>query len=219
MIVGAQQPYFLPWVGYWNKLLSVDVFIDMDQDQYERRDFFNRVTLNGKWLTVPTSAEYRAKVDTVKVCTTDLDKMVRTIKQTFAKAPYKDRLLPITDMMTLWQGVPPYMNLLNDLNRDMRDVVARALGIDLRGKIISAVPGVGETAQERLWSMLKQTCPQLTTYYAGGAGRAYMEPPYPHDVRFQTVHNTYGGDTVLKLIATEADPISAIRNAATWEKQ
>ena len=57
MIVGAHQPSFLPWLGYLDKVAKSDVFVVMDDLQYEAQNFQNRnkVLVQGgpQWLTVP----------------------------------------------------------------------------------------------------------------------------------------------------------------------
>lgn len=57
MIVAAHQPHYLPWLGYLDKLSKADVFVVMDDLQYEAQNFQNRqrVKLNNgvSWLTVP----------------------------------------------------------------------------------------------------------------------------------------------------------------------
>jgi len=57
MIVAAHQPSYLPWLGYLDKLAKADLFVVMDDLQYEAQNFQNRnrVKLNAgtAWLTVP----------------------------------------------------------------------------------------------------------------------------------------------------------------------
>ena len=57
MIVAAHQPSFLPWLGYLDKVAKSDVFVVMDDLQYEAQNFQNRnrVKLNDgtHWITVP----------------------------------------------------------------------------------------------------------------------------------------------------------------------
>jgi hypothetical protein len=57
MIVAAHQPAYLPWTGYLHKVARADLFVVMDDLQYEAQNFQNRNRLkvnNGVvWLTVP----------------------------------------------------------------------------------------------------------------------------------------------------------------------
>jgi hypothetical protein len=57
MILAAHQPHYLPWLGYLDKMARADVFVVMDDLQYEAQNFQNRnrLKLNGGagWMTVP----------------------------------------------------------------------------------------------------------------------------------------------------------------------
>ena len=60
MIVSIHQPNYLPWLGYFDKIIKSDIFVIFDDVQYPRgkKGFFgnrNQIkTNNGKmWLTVP----------------------------------------------------------------------------------------------------------------------------------------------------------------------
>ncbi|HWE27490.1 MAG TPA: WbqC family protein [Polyangia bacterium] len=57
MIVAAHQPHYLPWLGYLAKVAAADVFVVMDDLQYEEQNFQNRNRVKCNhgpiWLTVP----------------------------------------------------------------------------------------------------------------------------------------------------------------------
>ena len=57
MIVAAHQPHYLPWLGYLDKLARCDLFVVMDDLQYEPQNFQNRQRLKladgPHWFTVP----------------------------------------------------------------------------------------------------------------------------------------------------------------------
>ena len=57
MILAAHQPAFLPWLGYLDKMAKADVFVLMDDLQYEAQNFQNRNRIKlcsgTAWLTVP----------------------------------------------------------------------------------------------------------------------------------------------------------------------
>jgi hypothetical protein len=57
VILAAHQPSYLPWLGYLDKVARADVFVVMDDLQYEAQNFQNRnrAKLNSGpgWLIVP----------------------------------------------------------------------------------------------------------------------------------------------------------------------
>jgi hypothetical protein len=57
IVVGIHQPNFLPWLGFFHKLASSDVFVLLDSAQFSRGSRTNRVqVLAGDaptWITVP----------------------------------------------------------------------------------------------------------------------------------------------------------------------
>ena len=58
MVVSIHQPNYIPWLGFFNKILLSDTYVVFDDVQFPRgKDYANRnqiKTNNGKmWLTVP----------------------------------------------------------------------------------------------------------------------------------------------------------------------
>ena len=57
MIVAIHQPNFVPWLGYFDRMLRSDLFVLLDHVQFERRNYQNRALIRledeGRWLTVP----------------------------------------------------------------------------------------------------------------------------------------------------------------------
>jgi hypothetical protein len=68
MIVAAHQPHYLPWLGYLDKLAKADLFVIMDDLQYEAQNYQNRQRLKLQsgpaWLTVPL--ERGAQTDLIR---------------------------------------------------------------------------------------------------------------------------------------------------------
>jgi len=61
MTISAHQPAYLPWLGYFDKILRSDLFIFLDSIQFEKNSFTNRNMIkssNGAiWLTVPVKTK------------------------------------------------------------------------------------------------------------------------------------------------------------------
>lgn len=53
------QPTFLPWLGYFNLISRVDLFVILDSVQFESRSWQqrNKILINGisKWITIPVT--------------------------------------------------------------------------------------------------------------------------------------------------------------------
>ena len=135
MIVAAHQPAYLPWLGYLDKVAKADLFVVMDDLQFEAGNFQNRnrVKLNHgpAWLTVPLE---RGPQDQ-RIC----DKRIAnggsprehwqrrtwlTLETHYRKSPhfarYKDELADV--YARPWQA-------LIDLDAHLFDLARRWLGI------------------------------------------------------------------------------------------
>ena len=59
--IAIHQTNYLPWLGYFYKIANSDVFVFLDDVQFSKNSYTNRVQVFGKdekmrWLTVPVSA-------------------------------------------------------------------------------------------------------------------------------------------------------------------
>ncbi len=57
MILTAHQPAYMPWLGYFDKLIKSDKFVFLDSVQFEKNSYTNRNRIKtpqgDMWLTVP----------------------------------------------------------------------------------------------------------------------------------------------------------------------
>lgn len=57
LFVAGHQPHYIPWIGYFSKIMQADMFCLVDSVQYEKKYFQNRSKIrswSGEiWLTVP----------------------------------------------------------------------------------------------------------------------------------------------------------------------
>lgn len=92
--IAVMQPYFLPYIGYYQLMSAVDRFVVFDDVNYINRGWVNRnrLLLNGvaHTFTVPLRGASQNKM----ICEIELadddswrDKLLRTISHTYAKAP------------------------------------------------------------------------------------------------------------------------------------
>ena len=94
MKVACMQPYFLPYVGYWQLIKAVDKFVILDDVQYITRGWVNRnkIFVNGKenWITIPLkNANRNRMINEIEICDKSLwlPKFERSILYNFRKSP------------------------------------------------------------------------------------------------------------------------------------
>ncbi len=103
MKLGIMQPYFLPYIGYYQLIHAVDIFVVYDNIQYSKRGWINRnwILLDGKphlfSLPLQKDSDYlnineRYIADTF---VNDREKLLRRIEAAYRKAPYYNDVMPL----------------------------------------------------------------------------------------------------------------------------
>ena len=71
MIVSIHQPQYFPWMPYFKKIMRSDIFIFLDNVQFQKNGIINRNELknsNGRfWLTVPVMNISKKKILDVQI--------------------------------------------------------------------------------------------------------------------------------------------------------
>lgn len=61
MIISINQPAYLPWLGYFDRIEASDIHVVLDHVQYEKNSAINRNQIRSKegkfWLTIPVSTK------------------------------------------------------------------------------------------------------------------------------------------------------------------
>ena len=68
MRVAIMQPYFLPYLGYWQLMNYVDKFVIYDNIEYTKKGYINRNRLADGWMTLPL----KKAPDTSFICEREL---------------------------------------------------------------------------------------------------------------------------------------------------
>lgn len=182
MLVGIHQLHYLPWLRYFEKIARSDVFIVLDNIQYNKNGWQNRnkikTSQGATLLTVPIVAKHQQNLDEVRIVTDNpwAKKHWRSIEQSYSKAPffelYKDELQEIYDRT--W-------DTLNDLNRVMLEWYLEKLKIDTSIKYASRLNVPGD-ATERLINLIQAVGGDL--YYSGAyALDVYLDEKLLNDAR------------------------------------
>lgn len=174
MIVSINQPAYLPWLGYFQRIAVSDLHIVLDHVQFEKNSFTNRNRVHTNqgpcWLTVPVS---RDGAET-PICDLRIDNRVnwrrkhqQSLKQHYAKAPFKQDLMDICDA-----AYERSWDYLHDLCRFMTGRFLRYLKIDTE---IRYSRELGST--ERKSALVLDLCQKVgaDVYLSGALGRDYLD--------------------------------------------
>ena len=95
------QPYFFPYIGYFQLIAAVDLFIVYDNIKYTKKGWFNRNRLLQNGKDVMFSLSLKNDSDTLDVCERELaasfnrDKLLGQFKEAYRRAPYFAQTFPL----------------------------------------------------------------------------------------------------------------------------
>ena len=177
MIVGIHQPNFLPWIGYFYKMMKTDVFVILDDVQYTKNSFINRnkiKTPNGtQWLTVPvnTSGKFGQNINetTIFSQSKSFRKILSSIRMSYSKSKYFD--LYYNDFEQVFIG--GNNDSLSNLNIKLIQFLKEKLNIETKLVVSSTLDNIKEGATERLISICKKV--ECDKYFSGFGGKNYQD--------------------------------------------
>lgn len=101
MILGANQPYFLPYIGYFQLMRCVDVFILADDVQYEKGGWINRNRIlrdgHTHYLTLPLVKHSHKRTIGDHRISENLSLILRSAESAYRKAPHFERVFPLLE--------------------------------------------------------------------------------------------------------------------------
>lgn len=105
MTLGANQPYFLPYLGYFQLINAVDRFLILDDFNYINRGWINRnrILRDGKvvYVTIPLRHASQNRLIKEIVTIDSLEKPLRCIEAAYKQAPFFDEVFPLVhDIIT-----------------------------------------------------------------------------------------------------------------------
>lgn len=154
------QPYFLPYVGYWQLMNTVDVFVIYDDIQYTKKGWINknRFLLNKNpenfSLPVKRDSDYLDIRDRELSDSFDVDrlKLLRRIEGAYRKAPFFDEGYEIFREILDY----PHKNLFSFIFNSIK-LVKNRLSIETR-LVVSSTLGVPRSlkGQDRVIATCKK---------------------------------------------------------------
>jgi len=101
MIIGSNQPYLFPYIGYWQLMNASDIYVISDSMQYIKKGYVNRnyVLLNGerhRFSLEVVGVHGDTPINEVKVGNNSR-KIISMLSHTYKKAPHFDSAFPIIE--------------------------------------------------------------------------------------------------------------------------
>jgi len=104
--LAIMQPYFFPYIGYWQLIHAVDRFVIYDDVNYIKGGWINRnrILINGEpaYITVPLhqSSSYKRICDiALQASPIWRDKMVKAVEMTYRQSPLFAEVFPVIEQL------------------------------------------------------------------------------------------------------------------------
>ena len=140
MKLGIMQPYFMPYIGYFQLIAAVDIFVVYDNIKYTKKGWINRnrILMNGEDLIF--SLPLKNSSDNLDIINRELSsvfdrrKLLRQFKGAYSKAPYFNETFQLLERIVNCE----YTNLFQYIHYSLTEICFH-LGIDTEIRISSDI--------------------------------------------------------------------------------
>lgn len=109
MKVAIMQPYFFPYIGYFQLINTVDVFVVYDNIKYTKKGWINRNRMLQNGKDVKFSLPLENGMDSLNICERQLaadfnrDKLLNKFKGAYLGAPYFAQTFPLVEQIVRYE--------------------------------------------------------------------------------------------------------------------
>lgn len=175
MILSGHQHNYLPWFGFFEKLIVADVFVIDDTSQYEKKSFMNRnkikTSQGSQWLTVPIKSKNSIKKSNNEIyidySKNWIQKHKKALKVNYGKSPYFHYF-----HSDLCEILDKNHKTLLSLNWDLINYISNILEIDTKILFSSNMSCQKYKKSDFVLEMCKEC--GVNTYFSGQLGADYL---------------------------------------------
>lgn len=141
MMVAIMQPYFFPYICYFQLIQSVDMFILYDNIKYTKKGWINRNRMLQNGKDVVFSLPLKSSSDSLDICQRNLaeqfnrDKLLNKIQGAYRRAPYFTQTFLLIEQIVRHDDDNLFRYLYNSIVS-----TAQYFGISTTIKISSDIP-------------------------------------------------------------------------------
>ena len=109
--VAIMQPYFFPYIGYFQLIAAVDMFIVYDNIKYTKKGWINRNRMLQNGKDVMFSLPLKSDSDSLDVCERELaadfnrDKLLNQFNGAYRRAPHFAQTFPLVEQIVRYEDV------------------------------------------------------------------------------------------------------------------
>ncbi len=103
------QPYFLPYIGYFQLIAAVDCFIVYDNIKYTKKGWINRNRILQSGKDVMFSLPLKSDSDYLDICNRELavdfnrNKLLNQFREAYRRAPYFAQTFPLVEQIVRYE--------------------------------------------------------------------------------------------------------------------
>lgn len=157
MKLGIMQPYFLPYIGYFQLIAAVDIFIVYDNIKYTKKGWINRNRMLLNAADSIFSLPLKKDSDSLDIICRKISddfyrvKLLNQFKGAYGRAPYFSETYPLLERIISYED----SNLFHYLHHSLMEI-CRHLNINTEIRISSDVPiDHGLKAQDKVLALCK----------------------------------------------------------------
>lgn len=139
MKLGIMQPYFLPYLGYWQVISAVDKYVIYDNVTYIKGGWINRnnVLASGRkqLFTISLRGASSFKLINEIEIGDNFNNMLKTVQMNYARAPYFKDVMDLLEQMISFES-----RLLAEFNANSIREIMKYLDINTEILISSKLP-------------------------------------------------------------------------------
>ena len=173
--LAIHQPNYLPWLGYFHKIHRADIFVFLDDVQYSKNSYTNRVQVlqkeSARWLTLPVSYNFGDHIHAVTAAEPSWRKRhLDSLKGFYSKAPCFRDVWP--DFEAMYDEVAN--ECLADINVHLVQTITRHLEFQCQFKRSSNLDTGDTISDDRLVQITALLAPG-GRYLSGSGGAHYQD--------------------------------------------
>lgn len=108
MKIAIMQPYFFPYLGYWQLINAVDLYVIYDDVNFIKGGWINRnnILMNGKPARINLQIDHVSQnklINQVQITGNEVfnRKLLKTLEHCYKKAPYFSEVIPVIERVIM----------------------------------------------------------------------------------------------------------------------